>query len=95
MLSSATVATGTGEVTGDFSEFNIDEVAINVQTITSSSQITGFGLSTSTSNLVQSVQPTSLTATKATFNWAATLNSSNTVANNQYTVAISVDLIGV
>ena len=95
VLSSATVATGTGEVTGDFSQFDISEVTINVQTITSSSQITGFGLSTSTSNLVQSVQPTSLTATKATFNWAATLNSSNTVANNQYTVAISVDLIGV
>ena len=95
VLSSADVATGTGEVTGDFSEFNIDEVTINVQAITDSSQIQGFGLSTSTTNLVQSVQPTSLTATKATFNWAATLIPNNTVANNEYNVAISVDLIGV
>ena len=97
VLSSATVATGTGKVTGDFSGQSIYDITINVQSITDSNQITGFGLSTSTSNLVQTTQPTSLTQIssnvwEATFNWAATLNSSNTVANNTYNVAISVDL---
>jgi hypothetical protein len=94
-----TTASGTGKVVGDFSGNLISDITINVVSITDTSQITAFGLNSS-STTPQSVTPTSLTQIsstvwEATFDWSATINASNTVANNTYNVQLSVDLGGI
>ena len=98
ITSSSTTASGTGKVVGDFTGQSIYDISINVVSITDTNQITAFGLNAS-SVTPQSVPPTSLTQIsstvwEATFDWSATINSSNTVANNTYNVQLSVDLNG-
>tara|TARA_R100001591_G_scaffold19325_1_gene25907 strand:+ start:1613 stop:7939 length:6327 start_codon:yes stop_codon:yes gene_type:complete len=99
ILSSSTNASGTGKVVGDFTGQNIYDIVINVVSITDSSQITAFGLNSSSTS-PQTTTPTSLTQIssnvwEATFNWSATLNAGNTAANNTYNVELSVDLNGI
>ena len=95
VTTSATSASGTGKVVGDFSNVNADGFSINLQSIIDN-EITGFGVGNSTPATVgiHATSPITLVETnpgEATFTWKATLNNSATAGGQTYKVGISVD----